>query len=86
MVRTHPKKREASRVGITPHGLSAWAKSLKRDAHAVRLDQTILPTLVIAKKIIVDVFREECSAADGHPRQSGWRSDRAHPEPFLAAA
>jgi hypothetical protein len=28
-----------------------------------------------AKTIIVGVFREECSAADGHPRQSGWRSD-----------
>src|SRR5580704_8265615 len=44
-----------------------------------------LPTLVIARSIIVDMFRKECSAADGHPRQSGWRSDRAHPEPFWAA-
>jgi hypothetical protein len=25
------------RVGTTPHDLSAWAKSLKRDAHAVAL-------------------------------------------------
>ncbi len=43
------------------------------------------PTLVIARSINVGMFRKECSAADGRPRQSGWRSDRAHPEPFLAA-
>jgi hypothetical protein len=39
-----------------------------------------LPTLVIAQSNIVRSFRKECSAADGCPRQSGWRSDRAHPE------
>jgi len=44
------------------------------------------PTLVTANPTIVVTFRKECSAADGHPRQSGWRSDRAHPEPSLAAA
>ena len=42
-----------------------------------------LPILVIARSIIIGMFRKECSAADGHPRQSGWRSDRTHPEQFL---
>src|SRR5262245_17603357 len=41
------------------------------------------PILVIAKPNIVGAFRKECSAADGHPRQSGWRSDRTRPEQFV---
>jgi hypothetical protein len=41
------------------------------------------PILVIAKAAIVSMFRKECSAADGCPRQSGWRSDRTHPEQFV---
>jgi hypothetical protein len=32
---------------------------------------------------MVVAFRKECPAADGCPRQSGWRSDRTHPEQFV---
>ena len=35
--------------------------------------------LVIAIPVIIAPFRKECSAADSHPRQSCWRSDRLRP-------
>src|SRR3978361_2206978 len=43
-----------------------------------------LPTLVIAQSIIVGLFRKEWPAATA-PAAGRWRSDRAHPEQFLAS-
>jgi hypothetical protein len=37
-----------------------------------QIDAQGYTNLVIAHAAIFEVFREECSAADGHPRRSGW--------------
>jgi hypothetical protein len=44
-----------------------------------------LPTLVIAKSFILDVFRKEWPAADCNPRQAAGDRIEPHPELLLAA-
>ena len=54
------------RIVLTLRRMNAWARRYAP-----------LPLPSIARSIIVAVFRKECSAADGYPRQSGWRSDQS---------
>jgi hypothetical protein len=65
------KRREAKR--IAPRGGAV------RGVHhraGRRPDPLAYCALVIARSIILCPFRKESSAANGHPRQSGCRSDR----------
>jgi hypothetical protein len=73
----------------TRHG-AAYAVALRwvsrsLSSGARSRDPLAQPILVIAQSVIVGLFREEWPATDLHPVAGRWRSDRTHPEQFMAA-
>src|SRR5512134_593095 len=64
---------------------SAYAIDLQDRTDALRAE-ALVGNGIIANAVIVDLFRKECSAADGHRRRSRWRSGHVRPELSWAAA